>query len=226
MDRKRKLDSTFIDDNDAELKKAPLQVDQPSCSKCVQEDYWVECEDDIFMNIDISQILKATAGVACSTSLNYSANVSRALTIVATPATAKCVNVVQLPDYIRCKEGTQSYAWLSILDHLGPVSEWGPMRNQYRKAFWSVSLGYKDRLLVGSFCYQNGVTIDIACDFFQLRGINKFHIYKTKQLYAYWNHETEGFERRERYFAYEIYQRCFANLNGVPRKGQEKYSML
>jgi hypothetical protein len=118
------------------------------------------------------------------------------------------------------------YAWLNILDHLGNVSQWGPMRAQYHKAFWSDGLHYKERLLVASFCYQNGVVIDIACDLFCARKVDKFHILKTKQLYDYWNHETEGFTRRSRYFAYELYRGCFADLNGVPRKGQEKYAMI
>jgi hypothetical protein len=35
------------------------------------------------------------------------------------------------------------------------------MKDKYRKAFWS-KLHYKDRLLVASFCFQNGADMRAA----------------------------------------------------------------
>lgn len=113
-------------------------------------------------------------------------------------------------------------SWLDILDVLGNVCHWGPMRNDYRRAFWS-DLHYRDRVLVATFCYQNGATLNAPEAFFRIRGKSEFHVLKLKQLFDYWNDPERGYERRSRYWAYDMYLGCFADLNGVPRPGQERY---
>lgn len=180
--------------------------DKPNDKKALPTDVWAEVEDDFFLSIDLPQV---------SHDKNTAALVIPHVSIYKKP------------------KSPVHEAWLGVLDSLGEVNTWGPMKKQYRKAFWS-ELHYKDRLLIAGFCYQNGDDMVRTIIFLQTlhqdgqrnTKLRHYRIIKMKQLFKYWNDETHGFERRSKYWAYDTHLRCFADLNGKPRKNQQQYVCL
>lgn len=114
-------------------------------------------------------------------------------------------------------------AWKDVLDCLGDPVTWGPMKSDYRKALWCPTLNYRNRLLIASFCYQNGCNLSCVVTFLEKLGREKKKIDKIKALFVYWNDSQDGQQRRANFWSYNMYLGCFADLNDKPRCGQEKY---
>lgn len=104
-------------------------------------------------------------------------------------------------------------SWSLLLELLGNPNNWDPMKLLYRDSFWN-PLTYKSRLLVASFCYQNGVEERILLKFLTALKREKRDLDKIRGLYKYWNDPESGFDRRLRYFAFDIINGIFKNLDG------------
>jgi len=82
----------------------------------------------------------------------------------------------------------------------------------FRSAFWCKHLNYRNRLLVASFCYCNGVNFQLLKDFLIARSqIQPRQIYEIEKLYDYWDDNDEA---RARYYAYDVTVKEFTYLNG------------
>jgi len=244
MDRKRKSDCIAI-----------FNEDNPNYKKALPTDFWAEVEDSFFNGIDLPQVSHGNNSAALvvprvSIYKKPKSPVHEALTTdFWEEVEDSFFNSIDLPQVSHAKNSADLVvprvsiykkpkspvheAWLGVLDSLGEVNTWGPMKKQYRNAFWS-ELHYKDRLLIASLCYQNGDDMHRTIIFLQTvhqdgqrnTKLREHRIIKMKQLFKYWNDETHGFERRSKYWAYDTHLRCFADLNGKPRKNQQQYVCL
>lgn len=88
-----------------------------------------------------------------------------------------------------------------------------------RKLYCGV-LNYHNRVFVVSFWFLNGLHIDSLINILSYVNITVTpqRLFKCHQLYVWLGEQSpEGFERRRRYFSYNLYHGVVTNLNGDPR---------
>lgn len=79
---------------------------------------------------------------------------------------------------------------------------------------------YSNRCILGSFFYQNGVSKDVALDFLTMYFQNFIPDSKKNKflaLWLYWDGDGDlhvGYERRSRYFAFDLNVGKILDLNG------------
>lgn len=105
--------------------------------------------------------------------------------------------------------------WVDFQDIIGDANTW-PAIVRYK--FWCSDLGYRDRAFIAAFAYCNGAPPQMLID--TLAVINRrstpVKLRKILDLFVYWDHPVEGFNRRERYFSYDLILRRLVTLNGTP----------
>lgn len=107
--------------------------------------------------------------------------------------------------------------WLAVQDLIGPKENWPSFIPNY---MWCGPLDYKDRVVIASFFYQNGVSAEFLIEVLEF--VNKQRLTvkraaKILELYKYWSDPIEGFARRTRYFAFDLVVRKVLDLNGRVR---------
>lgn len=106
--------------------------------------------------------------------------------------------------------------WLEVQDLIGDKDLWP---YYVRDCLWRSELNYRSRVVIASFFYQNGVSIEFVLEVIKFcnKNWNNNKLIKISQLYNYWNDEWLGERRRSTYFAYDINLRRSLNLNGYQR---------
>lgn len=135
------------------------------------------------------------------------------------------LNLCMLLEFILlpCFISDMSHPWLVLQDVIGPKEVWPQFIVNY---IWCSTLGYKERVVITSFCFQNGCHEDVLIDC--LRRVNRYctelKVKKIRDLYLYWTDPVEGFLRRSNYFAYSLHDRRVLDLNGSVR-GDNSYQV-
>lgn len=107
--------------------------------------------------------------------------------------------------------------WVRIQDAaLGDARVWP---HHYRKAFWSRH-GYRDRLLVSTFAYNNGLSIDLLVEFVAWLFAEQFErrdklIQKYRRLYQDFESSPQ---MKARYYAWDVVEARVTYLDGITRR--------
>lgn len=104
--------------------------------------------------------------------------------------------------------------WLRFQDIVPPN-----MPQLVRTKIWCSNLEYRDRAFLAAFFYANGVSPDLASEvlYFCNTYANRDRVRKILDLFIYWDHPVEGFDRRSRYYAFNCILDRVVDLNGNPR---------
>lgn len=111
-------------------------------------------------------------------------------------------------------------AWLDVQrELLGPATEWP---QHYRTAFWSKP-DYKNRLLVTSFAFNNGVPVDRLEAILRVTWSRldwQIQIRKVKELYHWFKENPEVWNR---YYSWDCIEKRVTYLDGTLKLSGDRH---
>ena len=117
--------------------------------------------------------------------------------------------------YLKMSSRSATYIlWTDIQDIIGEASKWPP---RIRKLFWTRGLSYFNRFLFTTFCYINGLDLDIIMQWAQRMNLlnddeAKRHV---MQLYRRMEAGIYNDHRMYNYYSYNVTNSRYEYVNGL-----------